>query len=44
MDPVASVPLPCLVGLNVLVQHFFNVIGLDHELTKLLGGGAEVLA
>jgi hypothetical protein len=32
VDPVAGVPLPCLVGFNVLVQRFINVIGLDLEL------------
>jgi hypothetical protein len=32
MDPVAAVPLPRLAGFNVLVQRFFNVIGLDPEL------------
>jgi hypothetical protein len=32
MDLVASVPLPLLVGFNVLVQHFFHVIGMDPEL------------
>ena len=41
VESLASVTLPCLGTVDVLVQRLFYVVALHPQLTKLLGDGTE---